>query len=45
MKTRRIEVIKPKTEDKTANQIDFDCSKKNLGPVITETDSEFAKIN
>ena len=27
MKTRRIEVIKPITEDETANQINFGCKK------------------
>ena len=39
----RIEVIKPKTEGKIANQINFGCSKKIGGTVITETDLNFAK--
>ena len=45
MKTRRFEVIKPKIEDKTANPINFGCSRKFGGPVITESDFEFAKIS
>ena len=43
MKTRRIEVIKPIIEDKTTNQVSFACSRKDRGPVISETDLEFAK--
>ena len=43
MKTRRIEVIKPIVEDKTTSLINFHCSTKYRGPVITETDLEFAK--
>ena len=43
MKIRRIEVIKPTIENKTANQISVDCSGKFGGYVITDTDSEFAK--
>ena len=45
MKTHRIEVIKPITEYKTANQIFFGCNKKARGPIITEIDLEFAKMN
>ena len=44
MKPRRIEVIKPKIEDKTTNQINFSCSENDGGPIITQTDKEFAKI-
>ena len=36
--------MKPKIEDKTANQINFGYSRKHGGPVITEIDLEFAKI-
>ena len=45
MKTRRFEVIKPIIEDKTANPINFGCSRKFKVPVITETDLDFAKIS
>ena len=45
MKTRGIEVRKPIIGDKTANQINFICSRKDGGPVITETDLEFAKTS
>ena len=44
IKTRRIEVIKPITEDRTTNQINFGCSRKDRGPIITENDLEFKKI-
>ena len=43
MKTCRIEVIRPKIEDKTANQITLGCTSKDGGTVITETDLEFKK--
>ena len=45
MKPRRIEVIKPKIEDKTTNQINFGCSGNDGGPIITHTDKEFAKLS
>ena len=45
METRRIEVIKPIIEDETTNQINFGCSTIYGGPVITETQLEFAKIS
>ena len=44
MKPRRIKVMKPIIEDKTANRINSACIRKFGVPVITETDSEFAKI-
>ena len=45
MKTRRIEVTKPIIEDKTANQVHFCCSRKDVVPVITETDLMFRKTS
>ena len=44
METRRIGVIKPIIEDKTASQNNFGCSTQYWGPLITETVLEFAKI-
>ena len=44
MKTRRIEVTKP-IIDKTANQVNFCCSRKDGVPVITETDVQFRKTS
>ena len=43
MKIRRIEVIKPIIQYKTANLIIFGCSGKFGGLVITDTDLELAK--
>ena len=45
MKTRRIKVMKLIIEDKTANQINFGCSRKDGGTGITEIDLEFANIS
>ena len=44
MRTRRIEVIKPITGAKTANQINFCCSREVGVPKITKIDLKFAKI-
>ena len=41
LKTCVIEAIK----DKTANQNNFDCSKKELSPVITETNLQFTETS
>ena len=45
MKSRRIEFIQPIIEDKTASQVNFDCSRKDGGPVISEIDSRFTKLS
>ena len=37
MSTRSIEIEDQKLAEKTANQINVDCSKKEQGSVITET--------
>ena len=44
MKTRRIEVIKPIIEDKTANQVNLGCSGKNGSPLIIEIDLQVTKL-
>ena len=41
MKTRRIEFIKPIIEAKTGNNVNFDYSRKDRGPVIREIDFQF----
>ena len=41
MKTRRIEFIKPIIEAKTGNNVHFDYSRKDRGPVISEIDFQF----
>ena len=45
METRRIEAIKPKNEKNKTRQNNFGGTTKYWGPVITETDLEFAKIS
>ena len=45
MKIVGIEVINQLLEDKTANGINFGCSKKNGVPVITKTCSPITTIN
>ena len=44
MKIRRIEVIKPIIQYKTANHIIFGCTGKFGSLVITDTDLELAKF-
>ena len=34
-----------KLEDKTDNQVNFGCSRKEWGPLITDIDLQFTKIN
>ena len=43
MATRRIDVIKPINEDKTAIQNNFGCSTKYRGHLITDAVLEFEK--
>ena len=45
MKTRVIEVLRLIVTRKTTHQINYGCSKKKSGPVITETDLLFMKIS